>query len=103
MLDVINMIDNFILIFQHAKPWLSALGLFFDMVGVWLLSKDLLITEDEAIERNISYWTGDNKEENLKDPRVRNALAQSKSAKIGVMFVLIGFFLQLLGSLPFGK
>lgn len=103
MLDVINMIDIFISFLHSAKPWLSALGLFFDMGGVWLLSKDLLITEDEAIKGNLSYWSGDNKEENLKDPRVRNALAQSKSARIGVKFVLIGFFLQLLGSLPFGK
>jgi hypothetical protein len=97
------MIDSSILFFQHAKPWLSALGLFFDMVGAWFLTKGLIISEDEALELGLSYWSSDKREESLKDARVQDRLKQSKNAKIGLIFLLIGFSLQLLGSLPFGK
>ena len=77
---------------------LNILGLILNMLGVYLASKGLMITEKQALQIGVSRWSGGD-EEDLKLPFVQEILKQSKQTKRGLIFMFLGFLLQLISSL----
>jgi len=80
--------------------WFTVIGLVCNMVGAFILAYGLFISKKKAIELGVSRWSGETDEENLQLPQVRDLLKQTRNAKIGVAFILIGFFLQIIGNWP---
>lgn len=81
-------------------PWVSVIGLSFDLVGAFILAYGLFISEDGALELGQSRFSGDTKKANLQLPQVRDRLRQSRNAKIGVSFLIVGFALQIIANWP---
>ena len=78
--------------------WLTITGLILDIVGASIITVNLFLSKDEALNIGVSRWASSNEEENLKLPLVQELLKQSRLAKISFLFITIGFLLQLLGS-----
>jgi hypothetical protein len=66
------------------------IGAGFGTYGVW-------VTEDQAIERGVSRFSGGTREEQLKLPAVQNLLTQSNYAVLGFVLIGIGTLLQIAG------
>jgi hypothetical protein len=78
----------------------TAAGLFLDILGVIVLTSGLIISENAALELGVPKYASESREENLKRyPAVRDRLAQSNRAKIGVVLLVGGFIGQLIGAL----
>lgn len=80
--------------------WLNIIGIFLDLIGASILAYGLIISKKSAIELGVSRWGGDTDEENLKLPKVRDRLKQSKNAVIGLIFLATGFILQIVANWP---
>jgi len=80
--------------------WLNIIGLISGIVGAGILSYGLIINKKNAIELGVSKWAGSTDEENLKLPQVKDRLNQSKNAIIGLIFLSIGFILQIIANWP---
>lgn len=78
---------------------ISTIGLTFDLMGTILLASGLFISKEKAVELAPGYWKGNSIEENIKLPPVQYLLKQSHNAKIGVLFLAVGFLLQIIGNL----
>jgi hypothetical protein len=79
--------------------WVNV-GLVCDIAGAAVLAWGLLIDEDEALELGQARISGDTREENLELPAVRDRLRQSRNAKWGLAFLVLGFALQIAASWP---
>ncbi|MBI4829427.1 MAG: hypothetical protein HY804_11580 [Nitrospinae bacterium] len=84
----------------NCQQWVSVIGLIFDIIGAVTLSYALIITEEKAIDLGLSYWSSDKREDQRQDPRVIDRLKQSRNAKLGLIFLVTGFILQIIGTLP---
>ncbi len=82
---------------NHAHV-VTSVGLIFDILGAGFLARGLIISEEMALRLGLSYFGGDSREENLRDPRVADRLDQSRDAKIGLSFLVLGFVNQLIGT-----
>jgi hypothetical protein len=80
--------------------WVNVVGLTCDLVGAVWLALGLFISEDKALELGQAKWSGDTPEENLRLPAVRDRLRQSGRAKVGVLFFVAGFVLQIVANWP---
>ena len=80
--------------------WSNFIGLIISFIGAIYLSLGLFVSKKKALELSVSRWSGDTDEENLKLPQVQNILKQSRNAQIGIVLITVGFFFQILGSLP---
>ena len=80
--------------------WFTLVGLVVDAIGAIILAKGLFLTEDEAIQIGLSRFAGNTREENLQLTGVKALLRQSKDAKRGLVWLLVGFGLQFIGSWP---
>ena len=72
-------------------------GLTCDFIGAVFIAYGLIISKKAAIELSVSRVSSKVDQENLKLPQVRDRLRQSLNAKIGVVFLTVGFLLQLIG------
>jgi hypothetical protein len=79
--------------------WLTVIGLAADIVGAWILAAGLFISKEEAVKLSVTRLAGESVEENLVLPAVQDRLRQSSRARIGVLFLVLGFLLQAIGSL----
>ena len=79
--------------------WLNIIGLFLDLIGAGILAYVLIISKKSAIELGVSRWGGTD-EENLKLPKVKDRLKQSRNAVIGLIFLSTGFILQIVANWP---
>lgn len=80
--------------------WIEEVGLALDIIGALILASGLIIGAQRAIELGVTRLAGDTDEENLKLPGVREMLEQSRRAKIGVFFHVLGFVGQAIGNWP---
>jgi hypothetical protein len=80
---------------------LSLFGLILDFIGASILTVDLFMTKEQAVETGLSRWGSNDDEENLKLPQVQHLLKQSQKAKFSFLIITVGFLLQIFGSLPF--
>ena len=79
---------------------LLLLGLLVSFCGSVIITLDLFKSKKHAIEIGLSRWSGDTDEEKLRLPPVQQLLEQSRHAKCGFVLITIGFFLQIIGTLP---
>ncbi len=77
----------------------TSIGLFLAFIGTVILIVVQFLSKRQAIDIGVMRWAGDTDIENEKLPQVQQLLKQSKYAKIGFVFVALGFFLQFIGSL----
>jgi hypothetical protein len=82
------------------KGWVlfTVAGLAADITGAWVLAAGLIISKEHAVELGVTRFAGESLEENLGLPAVQDRLKQSGKAKVGVMFLMLGFLLQAIGS-----
>ena len=80
--------------------WLNIIGLGLDIVGAIILSYGLIMCKKTAIELGVSKWGGNTDEENLKQPKVKDILKQSRNAVIGLVILVLGFVLQIIANWP---
>jgi hypothetical protein len=89
--------------------WLNVLGLVLDIVGAIILTRGLIVSNHQAVElgrgsaaisRGGYEASGDPTPENLALPPVADRLRQSRSAKRGLAFLILGFLLQIIASWP---
>ena len=58
------------------------------------------ISPDDAIALGVSRIAGDTREQNLQLVAVKDRLRQSRNAKIGTCFLVLGFALQIVAAWP---
>lgn len=75
--------------------WLPLVGAAFDLAGAVFIAYGLIISKEEAIKLGVSRVSGDTDKQNLELPQVKDRLKQSRNAKMGVVFLTIGFLVQL--------
>lgn len=80
--------------------WLNVIGLACDVVGAVWLAWGLFLSEDDAIALGVSRIAGDTKEQNLELVAVKDRLRQSRNAKFGTAFLVLGFVLQMVATWP---
>jgi hypothetical protein len=74
-------------------------GLSANILGVALLTRDLILTKAEATELAAFYQPGEEKHERRRLLEVRSVLNQSRNAQIGLALMILGFVGQLFGTL----
>lgn len=80
--------------------WLNIIGLSLDIIGAIIMSFGLIVSKKDAIELGVSKWGGDTDTENLKQPKVRDILKQSRNAIIGLAILVLGFTVQIVANWP---
>lgn len=76
---------------QDNASWLSVAGICWDISGGVLLSKGLLMNDDQIRRRSGSYWGS-------SPPAVRGLCEQRIDAKLGLVQILFGFAIQLIAA-----
>jgi hypothetical protein len=71
------------------------LGLVTTLIGAGFGTYGVWVSEDQAIERGVSRWSGGTREDQLKLPAVQNLLSQSNNAMLGFILIGIGTLLQI--------
>jgi hypothetical protein len=86
--------------FQRWLPTrlLMVLGLVTMLIGAGFGTYGVWVSEDQAIERGVSRWSGGTREDQLKLPAVQNLLSQSHNAMLGFILIGIGTLLQIAGT-----
>jgi hypothetical protein len=69
---------------------LSVAGLSVTALGAFIAAKAIIITEDQANQMSGTYWDGN-------DNPYRSLLAQSASARAGLLLVMAGTLGQIVG------
>jgi hypothetical protein len=80
--------------------WVNIAGLACDIVGAAWLAWGLFLSKEEAVALGVSRLAGDTLEENLQLTPVKDRLRQSRNAKIGTAFLVVGFLLQIVAAWP---
>jgi hypothetical protein len=75
------------------------IGLISNILGVGLLTRDLILTKAEAAELAAFYQPGGEKHERRRLLEVQSALSQSRNAQIGLALMILGFVGQLAGTM----
>lgn len=78
--------------------WVTLGGLVLDIVGVAYLTAGLFISKEGAVELTATRFAGETLEENLRHPAAQDRLRQSRRAALGLLFLVLGFGLQAVGS-----
>ena len=79
--------------------WLDLLGLIFAMTGTIVLACGLIVSRKQALRIGVSHIADDSDEMNINLPHVCHQLRQSRFALIGLILLIVGFLLQIAGSL----
>ncbi len=80
--------------------WFNIAGLSSDLIGAIFLAYGLVISKKEAIKLGVSRFCSNKDEDNLRLPGVQDRLKQSRNAIIGLVFLAVGFILQIVGNWP---
>ena len=72
-------------------PWLTTIGLLLDIVGVWILARGVIMTNERAKTLAATRWNG--------NPELEKQLLQgAREGRIGVCILAVGFSLQIVGT-----
>ncbi len=77
--------------------YVTSAALLIDILGAALLTIQIFVTRERAIELAIPRFAGATVEENLSNPQVQDRLKGSKYAKWGLVLLIVGFAGQLVG------
>lgn len=69
-------------------------GLAFTAWGAWKTANAAIVTIDQAREIGVARWVPEKPEDQDKLPHVQSIMAQSRGARRGLQFILIGALLQ---------
>ena len=85
--------------FRRLLPtkWLTVLGLVVTLIGAGFGTYGVWVSEDEAIERGVTRWSGGTREDQVKLPAVQNLINQSHFAMLGFVLIGAGTLLQISG------
>ena len=72
-------------------PWLTTIGLLLDIVGVMRLARGVILTKDKAKRLSATKWNGNTEVD-------KQLLQGARDGRIGVCILVVGFFLQILGT-----
>ena len=79
--------------------WLNVIGLCFDILGASILCWGLFVNYKEAAKLGGAYLGDHNLlQKDDKRPPVLDRLKQSKNAKWGLGFLVLGYLMQIAGS-----
>ena len=81
------------------SKWLDILGLVVAMSGAIVLACAMFISRKEALRVGVARVADDDDELNVKLPHVCRKQRESRFALVGMAFLIIGFLLQIAGSL----
>jgi hypothetical protein len=81
--------------------WLIVFGLLLSLMGVVIFALGLIIPRRRALEVGVSRIPGETEEENCNLPAVCDRLRQARRAMLGMVFLVLGFALQILGNVLF--
>ncbi len=81
-------------------PWFTIVGLALDVAAAYVLTRELRVSEEKAVELGVFRWAGATREENVRLPTVRDRLRQSRNAVWGLRVLTVGFLLQIVGACP---
>lgn len=81
--------------------WLDFIGLLVTLLGAIILALGLVVSRKQALNIGVSRVAEDRDDKNIHLPHVRDELRESRFALLGLIFLIIGFLLQLLAALPF--
>jgi hypothetical protein len=79
---------------QRSKSWAIA-GLILTLVGAGLGVYGVRLIEDQAVEIGVMRINGNNSEEDMTLPAVRNLLRQSRFAQAGFVLIFLGTACQI--------
>ena len=80
--------------------WFSVAGLSLDLIGAVLLLSSAIVSRNTALELGVMRLGSEIPEENIALSAVKERLLHSRLAKYGLVFLVVGFFLQAVGSWP---
>jgi hypothetical protein len=80
--------------------WFDIIGLLVTLAGAIILALGLIVSRKQALKIGVSRVAEDNDDKNIHLPHVRDELRESRFALIGLIFLIIGFLLQLMAALP---
>jgi len=83
------------------NKWLIVFGLLFSLLGVIIFAMGLIIPRRRALEVGVARIPGESDEENCNLPAVCDRLRQARRARLGLLFLVLGFALQILGNMLF--
>jgi hypothetical protein len=80
--------------------WVNLAGLVSGFLGAVVMAYGLVLSKARAVELGVMRLSGETPEENLTLPAVRDRLAQSGRAVIGLALIALGFLLQAIAAWP---
>lgn len=75
--------------------WLTIAGLLLTLVGAGFGVRGVYLSEDQAIQVGVMRFNGNNRQEDLELPAVRNLIKQSRYAMTGFALIFVGTGLQI--------
>jgi len=81
--------------------WLIVFGLLLSLLGVIIFAMGLIIPRRRALEVGVARIPGETNDENFNLPAVCDRLRQARLARLGLVFLVLGFALQILGNVLF--
>lgn len=75
------------------------LGMCSSLIGSLIIVREVIVTKEKAIELSVARWSGATPEINLRLPQAKARLKQSRNAKVGAVFLIVGFLLQFYANL----
>ena len=80
--------------------WFGVAGLVLDLAGAIILAAGLIVSRRGAVDLSVARWAAGNDDDDSGQPQVKDRLRQSRNALVGIGFIALGFFLQVIGSWP---
>lgn len=80
---------------QFISDLFSAVGLILTVFGAGVAARSAILTKVTAVEIGVARYADETMEENLALPAVKNLLAASRNAQIGLWLIAIGTAFQL--------
>jgi hypothetical protein len=82
---------------EAISTWFTIIGLVVTLIGAGSGTYGVWLSPDQAIERGVSRFAGDTREQLLQLPAVQNLLEQSDFALCGFFLIGVGTALQIVG------
>ncbi len=74
---------------------IDLIGLVFALIGAIVLACGLIISRKQALRVGVARYADDSDEQNICLPHVRDELRESRFSLTGLVFLIIGFLLQI--------
>lgn len=75
---------------------LDIAGLSIALIGAVILAAGLIVTRKRALKIGVSRIAEEEEHQNLLLPHVKDEIRESRFAFIGLVFLIVGFILQIL-------